>query len=225
MELNKSVIINAAYGAWYPKGSKRLEHSLIYHGLSCDKLIWLDGINNPYFNPYCPYTIKAAAFDEAIKMGYTTILWMDCSLWVVEDPNKLINIINEKGGLFIKSGYNLAQTSADSDLRWANETRDNAEKLPELWSCIFGVNLETEQGKNFMKHFFSACDSGVFNTPREHSGLSSDPRFLHARQDQTAASWAYHKSGYDCLLEPGQILSNYNLREENKGTIVLMRGM
>lgn len=225
MESNKkAILINAAFGAWYPKGSERLERSLIYHGWNHAMKFWRDGISNKFFNPEFPYTIKAAAFDEAIKLGFTHILWMDCSLWVTEDPNKLMEIVDEKGGLFIKSGYNLAQTSSDDDLKWAQTSRDSAEKLPELWSCIFGVNLETEQGKKFMNYFFDACKNGVFNEPREHGNRSKDARFLHARQDQTAASWAYHKSGYDCLLEPNQILVNYNVRDTHKAP-VLMRGL
>lgn len=223
MELSKAVIINGSVGGWYAKGSDRLERSLIYHGWNEEIMIFTEEVpESPYFNKKFPYTIKAGAFHRAITMGYQYIIWMDCSLWVVDDPNKLLSILKEKGGLFIKSGYNLAQTSADSDLRWAGFTRDQAEQLPEIWSCIFGINLETEQGKNFAGHFLDAYEHGVFDTPREHSGLSRDSRFLHARQDQTAASWAFHKSGYDCLMEPGEILSNYGARQE---TLIKMRGM
>jgi len=227
MESNKkAVLINASWGAWYPRGSARLERSLIYHGWNYDMKIWKDEIINDFFKKNFPYTIKAAAFMQAMLDGYTHILWMDCSQWVVRDPNKLMDIIDDEGGLFIKSGYNLAQTSADTDLSWAKVSRDEAEKMPELWSCIFGVNLETEQGRNFARHFIEAYHAGVFDTPREHSGRSQDPRFLHARQDQTAVSWAFHKSGYAKLREPREILHSYYPGEvETDEQIVRMRGM
>jgi hypothetical protein len=225
--IKRAVLINASWGAWYPEGTKRLVRSIIHHGWNYEIRTWSnDAAINSVFNPEKPYTIKLAAIIEAVNEGFTHILWMDCSLWVIKDPNKLMEYISNDGGLFIKSGYNLAQTSADSDLLWAKESRDKAESLPELWSCIFGFNLETEQGKNFYKHLKDAYVNEVYETPRTHSGLSEDPRFLHARQDQTAVSWAYHKSGYNCLKEPGEILSNYNIHDkENANTIVLMRGM
>lgn len=223
MDINKKAcIINASWGAWYPRGTDRLKTSLIHHGFNYDILTWKNEKINEYFNPKFPYTIKMAALMEAINRGYTHIIWMDCSLWVVTDPNKLMDIIDAEGGLFIRSGYNLAQTSADSDLKWSNTSRDEAEKMPELWSCIFGINLETEQGKNFVGHFQSAYYNGVFDTSRLHDNNSQDKRFLHARQDQTAASFAFYKSGYEKLREPWEILSYYN---ENKDTLIKMRGM
>lgn len=223
MEIEKKgCIINASWGKWYPRGSERLERSLIYHGWNYDLLVWKDEPINDMLQKDFPYTVKAAAFMEAVNRGYTRIIWMDCSLWVTKNPNILMDIVDGEGGLFIRSGYNLAQTSADSDLKWANSTRDEAEKIEELWSCIFGVNLETPQGKAFAYHFIDAYFSGVFNTPREHSGLSADSRFLHARQDQTAASWAFHKAGYNKIYPSGNFLTQ---DVEGKDSLIKMRGM
>lgn len=226
MELSKKgCLINAAVGGWYPRGTDRLVRSMIYHGWKYDILTWKDEPINEYYQPGNPYTIKAAALAEAMRRGYTHILWMDCSLWVTEDPNVLMQQIDAEGGLFIRSGYNLAQTSADEDLLFASMTRDQAELLPELWSCIFGINLETKQGRSFTFIFLEAAKAGVFNTPRTHSNMSTDERFLHARQDQTAATIAYHLSGYENLMEPGKILTNYTEREKNPDAIVFMQGM
>lgn len=229
MDVNKKgVLINAAWGGWYAQGTDRLVRSMIYHGWNYDIKIWKDQVPNELFKPESPYTIKFSALMEAIRMGYTHILWMDCSLWVIKDPNILMEIIDSEGALFIKSGYNMAQTSRDKDLAMALNKidRDYAETVPELWSCVFGFNLETEQGKDFLSWLKSFYLGGTFDTPRTHSGLCNDPRFLHARQDQTAISWAYHKSGYQCLMEPSEILSNYNVNDQaNEKTIILMRGM
>lgn len=226
MESNKkAVLINASWGAWYPQGTKRLVRSMIHHGWNYDIKTWSNEAPNEVFKEGFPYTIKMSAIIEAVRLGYTHILWMDCSLWAIKYPNKLMEIIDAEGGLFIKSGYNMAQTSTDKDLAMALNKidRDYAESMPEIWSCIFGFNLETEQGKNFLEWLKSFYLGGTFETPREHSGLCKDPRFLHARQDQTAVSWAYHKSGYNCLKEPSEILAYPENEKEN--TIVLMRGM
>lgn len=225
MELGKrGVLINASWGAWYPQGTDRLVRSAIYHGWEHDILTFKNEQINEYFNPEQPYTIKAAALVEAMRRGYTHILWLDCSCWFVDNPAKLMQIIDEENGLFIKSGYNLAQTSADSDLDWATVTRDLAEQLDEVWSCMFGVDVTSERGKEWVNVFLHGAQSGVFGTSRNHNGASSDSRFLHARQDQTAASWAYHFAGFDKLREPSELLEYASVRT-NENAIVLMRGM
>ena len=220
----KGVLLNAAWGAWYPQGTDRLVRSAIYHGWEHDILTFKNETINEYFNPQHPYTIKAAALYEALIRGYTHVLWMDCSCWFVDNPNKLMNIIDGENGLFIKSGYNLAQTSADSDLRWAGTDRDGAEEFDEVWSCMFGIDFTSERGKLFVDKFIGATRHGVFGTSREHNGASSDPRFLHARQDQTAASWAYHYAGFKNLREPSELLEYASVRT-NENACVLMRGM
>ncbi len=220
----KGVLINAAWGAWYPQGTDRLVRSAIYHGWEHDILTFKDEPINEYFNPAQPYSIKAAALVEAIRRGYTHILWLDCSCWFVDNPTKLMNIIDGENGLFIKSGYNLAQTSADSDLEWAESSRDEAESLDEVWSCMFGVDVTSDRGKVWVDTFLDGADRGVFGTSREHNGASQDTRFLHARQDQTAASWAYHVAGFNNLREPSELLEYASVRT-NDNAIVLMRGM
>ncbi|CAB4219530.1 hypothetical protein UFOVP1615_20 [uncultured Caudovirales phage] len=225
MELGKKgVLINASWGAWYPQGTDRLIRSAIYHGWEHDILTFKNEPINEYFKPEQPYTIKAAALVEAIRRGYTHILWLDCSCWFVGNPTKLMNMIDGENGLFIKSGYNLAQTSADSDLDWASSSRDEASQLDEVWSCMFGVDVTSERGKAWVYKFLDGADRGVFGTSREHNGASSDPRFLHARQDQTAASWAYHYAGFNNLREPSELLE-YTSEQTNPNAIILMRGM
>jgi hypothetical protein len=89
---------------------------------------------------------------------------------------------------------------------------------------MFGVDVTSERGKAWVYKFLDGADRGVFGTSREHNGASSDPRFLHARQDQTAASWAYHYAGFNNLREPSELLE-YTSEQTNPNAIILMRGM
>lgn len=225
----KGTIINASYQGWYARGSKRLERSLIYHGWNYDINIWNDEqiSQMEYFNPDFPYTVKAAAICQAIKMGYSRIIWMDCSLWAVRNPNILMDMLNHNGGLFIRSGFNLAQTASDNDLKFAGFDRNHAEKLDELWSCIFGINLEIPKSKKFVELFLNAAQFGVFNTPRHNDGYqSTDKRFLFPRQDQTAASIAYHLAGFENVIEPWDILFQPDdIKTAPEHAIIHMRGM
>ena len=206
----KGILINAAWGTWYPQASRRLERSLIHHGWMHAMKFWRNEKINRFFNPDFPYTIKAAAVAQALRDGFTHILWMDCQLWVTGNPNVLMHYIDKDGGLFFKSGYNLAQTANDGDLTFANFNRDEAELLPELWSCVFGFNINTAQGETFAHWFLDAAKHGVFSTSRDDANGSQDERYLFARQDQTAATIAYHKAGYTIMREPGDLLGDYS---------------
>lgn len=218
----KGILINAAWGTWYPRGSQRLERSLVHHGWEHEMKFWRNETINSFFDPAFPYTIKAAAVAQALWDGYTHILWMDCQLWVTGNPNVLMHYIDNEGGLFIRSGFNLAQTADDNDLAFANINRDEAESLPELWSCVFGFNINTRQGKTFAHWFLDAAKNGVFSTSRLHANGSRDKRYLFARQDQTAATIAYHKAGYDIMKDPGDLLGDYS---KDSDKLIYRRGM
>lgn len=93
-------ILNASTGlGWYPVGTKRLVRSLIHHGYGHDILTW-DTWMNSEFSKDCPYNIKAAAWYEALQKNYDIILWLDCSVWAVNDPYILLDIINSEVIIF-----------------------------------------------------------------------------------------------------------------------------
>lgn len=226
MELNKTCIINAAWGKWYPQGQQRLVESLRYHGFAGKILTWCNEHINNHFNPENPYTIKAAAFLQAYSLGYTHILWLDCSVWAVRNPNKFFDLINDEGVYFWKSGFNLAQTAADTDLQFAGISRDEAEKLEECASSMVGLNLEKPESKKLLNIFIDANYRGVCSTSREHAGQSKDPRFLFARQDQTALTIAFHKAGFKKMYDPGEYSAYYfDHTEYKKSLYFFMQGL
>ena len=226
MESPRCVVINAAWGKWYPEGTKRLIRSLNYHGWNYEVWTWINEHINDLFKPAHPYTIKAAALQEAIDAGFDCILWLDCSAWAIGDPNPIMKEVIHSGSYFLKSGYNLAQTAADSDLKYAGLTRDEAEQMPEVWSYIFGIDMRTERGQIFASEFIEAARAGVCSTPREHSGLSNDARFMHAPQDQTAATIAFYRAGFDKMHEVGEHICYYSDAAKHADTaLILMRGM
>jgi hypothetical protein len=223
---NKGTIINACWGRGYFKGSNRLERSLIYHGWIHDINIWRDQLINEWFQPQFVYTIKAAALVEAYQMGYTHVLWADSSFWCVQNPSKIMDVVNEEGGYFCRSGYNLAQTATDSDLEFAGWSRDYAENLNELASGMFGINFLHPKGKKFYNVFLAAAKAGVFNSPREHNNGSMDPRFLFGRQDQVAATIAYYKAGFDNVRCFGDLAAYYEPHKElNPSVLFTIQGL
>ena len=186
---NKPVIINACVGGgWYGQGTERLVKSLNHVGWAGSVLTWKNKWPNDEFDKSCNYHVKCSAFVEAIKLGYTHILWCDSSVWALNDPMPIFDIIEKNGFFFWSSGYNCAQTCNDNIINYFSKTRDEVESWPDIATGIFGVNLNNSKGREFIYGWINACLDGVFKGSRNHDNQSSDPRFLYHRQDQSAAS-------------------------------------
>lgn len=181
--------INAAIGTgWYGRGSVRLRHSLQQHGYTGEYSFWRNEWPSNKFPRDCVYNIKADAFDAAIKVGHTTIIWGDCSIYAVRDVNPFIERINRDGYWIGQSGYNAAQTCSDACLAYFGVDRDWAEKTHDCATGIFGVNMDFEKPRQFIERWIQAGKDGTFRGARVHGRQSKDPRYLHHRQDQAAAS-------------------------------------
>lgn len=194
--INKAVIINCGVGNWYGLGSRRLEKSLNFVGWAGETLIWADEYPpESYKHEDYPYYMKIAAFDEAIKQGFTHILWCDSSMWAVNTPAKLFDIISEQGYYFFSSGYNLAQSVNDTALSAVGLSRDNAEQVNEWASGLVGIRIDNPDGKKLYERWKQLMESGLSKGSRLHDNQSSDPRFLFHRQDQSCLSLAAWELG------------------------------
>lgn len=216
-------IINAAWGHWYPKGQRRLVESLNNVCFKGDVLTWSNQNINKYFDVKQPYTIKLGAWHEALQGGYNNILWLDCSAWAIRSPDKIFKIIENEGGYFFDSGFKLGQCATDSDLDFAGWDRDDAMELEMICSGVFGLNMNDKRSHDFLEWFFEAKNYGVFGTSRIHNNGSQDPRYLFGRQDQTAATIAFHKAGFTKIYDIDSHLS-FN-ENENENTIFKLKGM
>ncbi len=216
-------IINASNGnGWYPRGTKRLKESLIHHGFNGDVLTWYD-FPNDEFEKSNPYNIKASAFLEAIRMGYSKILWLDCSVWAIKDPNPIFDVINEEGYYFWKSGYNCAQTCSDACLDYFGITRDLAETFTDCSTSMFGVNMDNPDAKSFIEDWLQSARDGQFGGSRLHDNQSHDKRFLFHRQDQSCASILANMR--DFYMYSGNHFSSYYQKDQPETVIFTMRGM
>jgi len=197
MELStKPLIISAGIGGWYAKGIDRLERSLIYHGYPGDFLFWRD-----QYPPNCPphnenpYAFKPYAFAEAFRRGYKVVLWLDASFWAINNPMPVFDYIQEHGLYLFKSGYSLAQTAPDRLLEYAGVgEREDLKDVPEFATGAVGINIDNPQGKMFFDYWDLMCADDMFKGHRVHNEEDSKhPLFLHARQDQSAASMVLHE--------------------------------
>lgn len=208
---------------WYPFGQKRLERSLIYHGSTADHLFFDDWQTD--IDQTCPYNIKADAMETALKMGYERLLWLDCSVWAVNDPMKTWDIIEHEGYYLWKSGYNCAQTCNDRVLEYFEVTRDEAEQMTDCSSSMAGFNLANPTGRQALEMWIKAARDGMFHGDRNYNpNESSDSRFLFSRQDQSALSLIAGKLGMK-MHNQGKYTAYYDEGKDQSKLIFLMRGV
>jgi hypothetical protein len=196
------IIISAGIGGWYPRGVERLERSLLFHGYPGEMKFWKNELP-PNSEPHNdnPYGFKIAAFREAFK-EHDVAMWLDSSFWCVRNPMAIFDIINDEGVFAFRTGYNCAQTCSDAALEWAGFTRDEAMELPEVATGIVGLRLHNKDADEIWKYWQEGYELGLFKTNRSHDERdSADPRFLHARQDQSIFSLAIHRAGVKFLYE------------------------
>lgn len=192
---SKTCFINVGIGEWYSTGSDRLKGSLIQHGFEGDKLFWKDEWPCNDFCRHCVYTVKASALNQAMKRGYRTIIWGDCSVVAVRNTARFVEKINADGYWIGQSGYNAAQTASDAQLRYFGVDRDWAQAVHDCASGLFGVNLDHDGPRRFAELFVQAGRDMAFHGSRKHDKQSKDGRFLFCRQDQSAASIILGKLG------------------------------
>lgn len=186
--------INVGIGPWYCTGTDRLRASLVQHGFPGDIITWKNWPEIP-FPRDCIYNCKAAAFQQVIDAGYKTIIWGDSSIYAQANVQPFVDEIVNEGMWMGRSGYNGAQTCSDAALAYFGVTRDEAERMPDAATGLFGVNLEFPFARNFIERWIKAARDGAFKGSRMHDGQSNDPRFKFHRQDQSAATLLLGKRG------------------------------
>jgi len=215
-----NTVINGAIGGWYPKGQERLSKSLFEHSPNVRQVLQR-GFSEKSLSDN-PYNIKAdILFHERF---YSEVLWMDCSCWAIKDIQPIFDIIKRDGYYILSSGYNAAQTCNDKCLDYFAITRDEAEKIPDSSTMVFGVDMNQHIGLKFCHEFMDASKNGIADGSRFHDNQSADPRFLFHRQDQSIATCIAYKLGMK-LHSFGEHVHYDEHGKANDSVCIISRGM
>ena len=190
----KPILVNAGIGGWYQKGSTRLQQSFVEHGFEGAYNIW-DRWPTWNYSKDSIYAVKAAAMEHAMKAGFRTLIWADCSIWALRPVKPFLDEVEVKGYWIGQSGYKASETATDAQLEYFGLTRDEVDLIPDCASGLFAVNLDHEKPRQFLETWIQAAKDGAFGGSRGHDGQSADPRFKFGRQDQSAASCILGKLG------------------------------
>lgn len=231
---------------WYAKGQQRLKNSLVHHGFNWDFLglsaeAKTDNRNRPFWEIqnhryYMPtqtgergeshgYTLKIAAFEHAMKLGYEIIMWLDSSVYAVQNPNPFFDVIGTTGYYFWPCGFSIGQTTSDRCLNHFGLTREAALQIPDCSSSMLGLHMGNPYAQAFYKDWKGAALAGVFAGSRgEIIPPKNGQKFYH-RHDQSAASCSIWKNGLE--ITPVNTYSSYaNDQGKYKDSVYfVMRGM
>jgi len=193
--MKKTAFLNVGMGLWYSSGSLRLKGTLIDKGFDGDLLFWIDEWPDMAFPRECVYTCKAAAFSVALSRGYEVIVWGDSSIQARRNTREFTDHIKQHGYWIGGSGHNAAQTASDAQLQYFGVSRDWAANVHDCATGLFGFDVSRPEMRAVVEDWIKAGRDGAFNGSRKHAKQSADPRFLYARQDQSAMSLVLGKHG------------------------------
>lgn len=195
MHHSKTCFLNVGIGEWYSTGSDRLRGTLLQHGFDGDLLFWKDEWPPGDFPHDCIYTAKAAAFAEAMRQGYTTIIWGDSSITARRSTASFVHHIHTHGYWIGQSGYRASETASDMQIQYFGVSRDWADSVPDCATGLFGFDVSRPGMRAAVEQWIQAGRDGAFHGSRGHGGQSNDRRFKFCRQDQSAMSLVLGKNG------------------------------
>lgn len=157
----------------YWKGQDRLKNTLRTNSPSVKSIMFMDE-EDVLAKPHAVsmYGFKPKSFFKLFNMGYTSILWLDASMYVLKDLTPIFEHIEKHGYFWQDSGW--------SNERWTTEKakayfgRNHGTMIS---SGVLGLDLTNPIALNFLNEWQKASNDGMFNGSHENY-----------RHDQSAAS-------------------------------------
>ena len=142
----------------YKKGQERLDQSLSGK-TNADILLFKSeqAVGSPTHQEN-NYAFKIYAIQRAIDFGYTSILWLDASMYVIGDLEPIFKVIESQGYFFQDSGW--------MNTDWTNQrTRDyfGTCEGKQFSSGVLGLDFTSQVAIDFFEKWKKAMLDGQFN--------------------------------------------------------------
>lgn len=159
-----------------------------------------------------PYSFKINCFEAALASGYTSVLYLDSSVFAVKNIDTLFDKIEEDGFLAQMAGYNCAEWSNDFVLKYHGISRDEAEKMPMIGNAgMLALDFTQEKPTEFFELWRDSQEAGCFKGAWNNidGSESSDPRCKGSRHDMSNSSILANKLGLIDLAVAGDQILQY----------------
>jgi hypothetical protein len=209
----KRCILNVATGAYVPQQA-RLMRSLAATAWSGGVMTWKDEL--PAGSPgheVAPSGFKLYAIGEALRKGYTSVLWLDAPCVVAAPLDPVFEKIEREGHGFVSGKERLGNWTSDACLEAFGMSRDQAMTLALLNGAFIGLDLEHARTREWYRRIVQQCEQGLFqgaaltehappdvrarNVDKDTGHLSDDPRCWGHRHDEAVGSCLGHLLGMD----------------------------
>lgn len=194
----KLAFLNFADGV-YTKGQVRLRESLHHHGISnTDMLFWSSypehwPKESEVFKGFKPF-----AFKDAEAAGFSAAIWIDATCVCVKEISAIEKILQDEG-VYIFSRYSetVGNWISDYSLERLKIEREYVHHMPELTSCVVGINFKHPKGRFLLEQWYTLAHNQdtynggppglTFSDTRNNNDfiLSKDPRVKGHRTDQS----------------------------------------
>lgn len=194
----------------YHKGQERLIQTLKKH---CKQdVITFDSEKQVHakYHKQSMYGFKPKAFLKLHKMGYTSILWLDASMYVIKGLTPIFKEIEKTGYFFQDSGWVNSDFTPDNVKQYMG-----TDKGKMISSGVVGLDLNNELAMEFLKRWDKASEDGMFNGSYENH-----------RHDQTLASLIIEDM--KLKITPNNTFWQYGKPEEkplHKNILILANGI
>ncbi|MBI3856570.1 MAG: hypothetical protein HY293_12855 [Planctomycetes bacterium] len=199
-----------ATGRYVPL-QKRLSESLVRTGWT-GLMSWTDRL--PPGSPShedAPYGFKLYAIEDALKRGFTSVLWLDAPCVAARPLQPVFWEMERRGHVFVSGGEKLGNWASDACLAAFGIPRDAAMALPLLNGAFIGLDLEHPESREWQRRMLQSCEAGLFkgaaltehappeirarNVDKDTGHLSDDPRCWGHRHDEAVGSCLAHLLG------------------------------
>jgi len=206
-------VVNVATGR-YVAAQRRLLKSLSDQGWDGGTLVWTDAL--PPGSPtheQAPYGFKLYAIADALKRGFTSVLWLDAPCTAARPLHPVFWEMERQGQAFISGGEKLGNWASDACLAAFGIDRDSAMTMSLLNGAFIGLDLEHARTREWYRRIVQQCEIGLFkgaaltehapadvrarNVDKDTGHLSDDPRCWGHRQDEAVGSCLAHLLGME----------------------------
>jgi len=209
----KRCVVNVATGSYLPQQT-RLTDSLAEVGWIDGVMTWTDRLppGSPAHDA-APYGFKLYAIAEALRRGFSSVLWLDAPCYAAKPLGPVFEAIEREGHVFVSGGERLGNWTSDDCLQAFGITRDQAMEIPLLNGAFLGLDLEHARTREWFRRILQQCEAGLFkgaaltehapadvrarNVDKDTGHLSDDPRCWGHRHDEAVGSALAHLLGME----------------------------
>jgi len=166
---SRCIVSYASYNRNYPEMIERVRQALEESGFDGYFYYRIGGFPNLTGREMqyagVPYSFKIYMMQEAEKMGFNTVLWIDSAVYPLKNPAPLFESIEKKG--YLLHGWRI--DSKDTDKTVSPAAKESLQMLSGrevlysnyIQANIFGLKMDTPLAQQFIYWFNRALDIGL----------------------------------------------------------------